>query len=75
MVQDAIQNDGPSRKFLLQTNNLFKCNFQEIVRFIKERNNQKEEEFTDEENAYIKDYLNKIIQEKLLNEKDNWYPV
>ncbi len=71
LVQDAIQNDGPSRKFLLQTNNLFKCNFQEIVRFIKERNNQKEEEFTDEENAYIKDYLNKIIQEKLLNEKDN----
>ncbi len=37
-VQDAIKNDGPSRKILLQYKNILKCNIPEAIKFIDERN-------------------------------------
>ena len=38
LVQDAIKNDGPSRKILLQSKNILKCNIPEAIKFIDERN-------------------------------------
>lgn len=39
LVQDAIKNDGNSRKLLLQSKNILKCNIPEAIKFIDERNN------------------------------------
>lgn len=39
LVQDAIKNDGPSRKILLQSKNILKCNILEAIKFIDKRNN------------------------------------
>lgn len=69
MVQDAIQNDGPSRKFLLQSNNLFKCNFNDIVKSLIERQNPVESEFTEDERNRLVQHLHEMY-DKLLSEKE-----
>jgi len=68
LVQDAIQNDGPSRKFLLQTNNLFKCNFNDIVKSLHERQNPVESEFTGDERIRLVKHLHEMY-DKLLSEE------
>ena len=68
MVQDAIQNDGQSRKFLLQSNNLFKCNFNDIVKSLIERQNPVEPEFTEDERNRLVQHLHEMY-DKLLSEE------
>ena len=63
LVQDAIKNDGPSRKILLQSKNILKCNIPESVRFIDERNNPTK---TDE----IPEKHKEILRALLYNELD-----
>lgn len=63
LVQDAIKNDGPSRKILLQSKNILKCNIPESVKFIDERNNPTETDEIPEEHL-------EIIRELLHNELD-----
>lgn len=53
LVQDAIKNDGPSRKILLQSKNILKCNIPESVKFIDERNNPTETDEIPEEHLEI----------------------
>ena len=72
IVQDAIQNDGPSRKFLMQSNNLFKCNFNDIVKSLIEQKNPVEDECTEEERNKLRQYLyetlDKLYRREQLNE-------
>ena len=63
LVQDAIKNDGPSRKILLQSKNILKCNIPESVKFIDERNNPTK---TDE----IPEEHKEILRALLYNELD-----
>ena len=62
LVQDAIKNDGPSRKILLQSKNILKCNIPESVRFIDERNNPTK---TDEIPKKHKEILRALLYKEL----------
>lgn len=65
LVQDAIKNDGNSRKLLLQSKNIFKCNIPEAIRFIDERNNPVKVEETPEEHIEImKELLHKELDRR-----------
>lgn len=66
LVQDAIKNDGNSRKLLLQSKNILKCNIPEAIKFIDERNNPVEvDEIPEERRQEIKEFLCHMLDEKL----------
>lgn len=65
LVQDAIKNDGPSRKILLQSKNILKCNIPESVKFIDERNNPTEtDEIPEEHLEIIRGLLHKELDRR-----------
>lgn len=64
-VQDAIKNDGPSRKILLQSKNILKCNIPEAIKFINERNKPVDvEEISEEHREIIKELLYKELDRR-----------
>lgn len=66
LVQDAIKNDGPSRKIIIQSKNIFKCNIPETIKFIDERNNLVEvDEISEERRQEIKELLCYMLDKKL----------
>lgn len=70
LVQDAIKNDGPSRKIIIQSKNIFKCNIPEAIKFIDERNNPVEvDEISDERRQEIKELLCHMLDKKLKEEE------
>lgn len=70
LVQDAIKNDGPSRKIIIQSKNIFKCNIPETIKFIDERNNPVEvDEISDERRQEIKELLCHMLDKKLQEEE------
>lgn len=70
LVQDAIKNDGPSRKILLQSKNILKCNIPEAIKFIDERNNPIEvDEISNERKQEIKELLCHMLDKKLQEEE------
>lgn len=65
LVQDAIKNDGNSRKLLLQSKNILKCNIPEAIKFIDERNNPVEvDEISDERRQELKELLCHMLNKK-----------
>lgn len=65
LVQDAIKNDGPSRKILLQSKNILKCNIPEAIKFIDERNNPAEvDEIPEEHIEIMKELLHRELDRR-----------
>ena len=68
-MQDAIKNDGPSRKMLLQNLNLLNFDFWQMIE------NKAFEDFepvTSEEDAkFYKDTLHKILEDYFRNNPEN----
>lgn len=70
LIQDAIKNDGPSRKILLQSKNILKCNIPEAIKFIDERNNPTEtDELSEERTAILKEMLCREL-DRMIREKE-----
>lgn len=65
LVQDAIKNDGNSRKLLLQSKNILKCNIPEAIKFIDERNNPIEvDEIPEEHIEIMKELLHRELDRR-----------
>lgn len=69
IVQDAIKNDGPSRKMLLQNLNLLNFDFWQMIE------NKAFEDFEPETSAedekFYKDTLRKILEDYYRNNPEN----
>lgn len=69
IIQDAIKNDGPSRKMLLQNKQLMNFDFMHMMEEIALQDF--EPEATKEQEKALKDLIVKVINNAAKNENDN----
>lgn len=69
-MDDALQNDGPSRKYFLDK--LSKFNFQEQYKYLQEKANPKEDEIDPKTAAKLKELIYDLLEEKSKAEGNDW---
>ena len=69
-MDDALQNDGPSRKYFLDK--LSKFNFQEQYKYLQEKANPKEDEIDPKTAAKLKELIYDLLDEKSKAEGNDW---
>lgn len=69
-MDDALQNDGPSRKYFLDK--LSKFNFQEQYKYLQEKANPKEDEIDPKTAAKLKGLIYDLLEEKSKAEGNDW---